>query len=580
MRSSSRLVSTSVPWLVVAVLLPSSVVRAQGAPLPVSVDCDGMRVSRVDIRPGRPIFDGGTMSRWRHLARAIGLHHSTTREGVIAAFVALHAGETCSEVRRAESERVLRAQPFLANASVKTLPDGPGQVSVLVETVDEASVILNARFRGITPEAFALGNSNIAGEALLVQGRVERGYNYRTALGGRVTDYATFGRPYVSTIEGDRQTIGYWLNTRMEHPFFTDLQRVAWHVGYATGQGYPGIIRPARDELTVGVRVDRWDASAVTRLFGTKTVVLLGAGFSGIRVRPDTAGTVITDTGTVIDTGITLRNRYRPFRASRLGVLGGVRRLTFQTVRGFDALTAPQDLASGIITGLFVAHGLAAFGETDFYLSGGAYGGKATEHTLLAATAQVEGRRAMGQPDWDSVIGSGRTAFYVGQGPGFLFILEDQYSLGVRPRLPMQLWLGDWNGGILGYHRSTVAGGRRNVARSELRWSGEALVRGADLGVATFGQVGTVWAGDAPYGVDATRATVGVSLLAAYPTRSKRLYRADIGFALHRGEQGGGRVEVRFTSEDRTQTSWREPEDVTRARTGATPAVLFALPAQ
>lgn len=579
MRSSSRAAVTSAvaPWLVVAVLLPGCVVHAQSAP--ASVQCDGMRVSRVDIRPARPIFEG-TMSRWRHLARTIGLHHATTREGVIAAFVALHAEEPCTEVRRAESERVLRAQPFLANASVTTLPDGPGQVSVLVETADEAPVILNARFRGIKPEAFSLGNGNLAGEALLVEGRVERGYNYRTGIGGRVTDYATFGRPYVSTIEGERQTIGYWFNTRMEHPFFTDLQRLAWHLGYATGQGYPGIIRPARDELTLGVKVDRWDASTITRLFGTKTVALLGVGFSGIRVRPDTAGTVLTDTGAARDTGITLRNRYAPFRAGRLGVLGGVRRLTFQTVRGFDALTAPQDVASGVVGGLFVAHGLAVFGETDFFLSGGTYAGRATEHTLLAGVAQVEGRRVVGQSDWDSVIGSGRAAFYMGQGPGFLFILEDQYSSGVRPRLPMQLWLGDRSGGILGYHRSTLAGAQRNVARSELRWSGEALVRGADVGVATFGQVGTVWAGDAPYGVNATRATIGFSLLAAYPTRSKRLYRADIGVALRRGEQGGGRVEVRFTSEDRTQTSWRESEDVTRSRTGTTPAALFASPTQ
>jgi hypothetical protein len=533
-----------------------------------------MRVSRIEITSGRPLFEG-TMGRWRNVARAIGLHHTTTHERVIAAFVALHVGDECTDLRRTESERVLRAQPFLASASVKTVPDGPGQVAVLVETRDEAPLLLNARFHGIRPEAFSLGNGNIGGEALLAEARMERGYNYRTAVGGRLTDYATFGRPYVGTIEGERQTIGYWFDSRLEHPFFTDLQRVAWHLELGTGHGYPGIIRPARDALALGVREDRWDASTVTRLFGTKTVLLVGAGFSGLRIVPDTIGTVITDTGAVIDTGTVLHNRYTPFRAGRLGVLGGVRRLAYRTVRGFDALTAQQDVAGGLAGGVFVGHGLSALGETDFFLSGAAYGGKATEHTLLAAMTAVEGRRPVGQRAWDSIIGSGRAAYYMGGGPGFMFTTDDEYSLGVRPRLPMQLWLGDWRGGIIGYHNSTIAGARRNVVRTELRWSGASLVRGADVGFAALGQLGTMWAGDAPYGVNATRTSIGFSVLAAYPTGSKRLYRADIGFPLRRGQAGGGGIEVRFTSEDRTQTFWREPDDVQRSRTGSAPSALF-----
>jgi hypothetical protein len=544
-----------------------------GSP-PVSVSCDGMRVSRIDITSGRPVF-GGTMSRWRHFARAIGLHHTTTRDGVIAAFVALHVGEPCTELRRAESERVLRAQPFLASASVKTVADGPGQVAVLVDTRDEAPVLVNARFHGIRPEAFSLGNGNIGGEGLLAEVRMERGYNYRTGIGGRVTDYATFGRPYVATVEGERQTIGYWLDSRLEHPFFTELQRLAWHLEYGTGHGYFGIVRPARDAITLGVRQDRWDASTITRLFGTTTVLLLGVGFSGVHIVPDTAGTVIADTGATADTGRTLLNRYRPLRAGRLAVLGGVRRLTYKTVRGFDALTAEQDVANGVAGGVFVGHGLAALGEADFFLSGAAYAGKATEHTLLAAMTIVEGRRPLGRRDWDGIVGSSRAAFYAGGGPGFMLLADDQYSLGVRPKLPMQLWLGDWRGGVIGYHSSTIAGERRNVSHAELRWTGQALVRNADVGFATFTQVGTVWAGNSPYGVTATRAAIGLSVMAAYPTGSKRLYRADVGFPVLRGRPGGGGIEVRFTSEDRTQTFWREPDDVQRSRTGSTPWGLF-----
>jgi hemolysin activation/secretion protein len=129
-------------------------------------------------------------------------------------------------------------------------------------------------------------------------------------------------------------------------------------------------------------------------------------------------------------------------------------------------------------------------------------------------------------------------------------------------------------GGILGYHATALAGARRNVMRGEFRWSRPALIKGADLGIAPFAELGTIWEGDAPYGVTATRSTLGFSILAAYPTRSKRLYRADVGFPHTRGNGAG--IEVRFSSQDRATDFWNEPEDVSRARTGAVPVSLFA----
>jgi hypothetical protein len=159
-----------------------------------------------------------------------------------------------------------------------------------------------------------------------------------------------------------------------------------------------------------------------------------------------------------------------------------------------------------------------------------------------------------------------------------MFTLEDQYSGGSKSLLPLQLALGDRQGGILGYHNSALAGARRNVAISELRWSAAAVVHGADAGLAAFSQVGSLWAGDAPYGSTATRTSVGFSVLAAYPTGSKRTYRVDVGFPLTRGSTSGSGIEVRFTSVDRTQIFWREPDDVSRARTGTVPTSLFAFP--
>lgn len=558
------------------VLCAGASARAQETAAPAPA-CDGLRVSRIDIQPGRPPFTGQA-SRWRTAARAVGLHHATTRDGVVAAFLALEVGQPCTEVRRAETERVLRAQPFLADASVRAVPDGAGGVGVTVQTVDEIPVLVNARFRGIAPRAFSLGNENVGGLGLLAEASIERGYAYRTGYGVRLVEYATFGRPWVASIDADRQNIGHRLDLAFEHPFYTDLQKLGWHLGYLSSNEYPSIRRPARDPLALGVRQNRWEGSTISRVFGTSTVGLIGIAASGVQLTPQPRGIVVSDTGLATDTGTTLLNRYARFKSGRLGVLGGIRRVRFRTVRGFDGLTAQQDLPNGAFAGLQVAKGLPSLGESDLFLSGVAYAGGGGAHVYYATLAQVEGRRATGGNRWDSVIGSGRSAIYMGRGPGWLLVAEDQYTGGTHSLLPLQLALGDRQGGILGYHESALAGAQRNVLRTEARWSGAALVRKADVGFAAFSQVGTIWAGDAPYGQNATRTTVGISVLAAYPTGSKRLYRADVGIPLTRRGEGGGKIEVRFTSEDRTQIFWREPDDVSRARTGAVPTSLFAFP--
>ena len=66
--------------------------------------------------------------------------------------------------------------------------------------------------------------------------------------------------------------------------------------------------------------------------------------------------------------------------------------------------------------------------------------------------------------------------------------------------------------------------------------------------------------------------------MGAYPSRSKRLYRADFGFPLTRAGEGGGKFEVRFSSEDRTGIFWREPDDIARARTAPVASTLFVTP--
>jgi hypothetical protein len=67
-----------------------------------------------------------------------------------------------------------------------------------------------------------------------------------------------------------------------------------------------------------------------------------------------------------------------------------------------------------------------------------------------------------------------------------------------------------------------------------------------------------------------------VSVLAAYPAGSKRLLRLDV--AVPTSRDGNRRLELRATASNLAGRFWKEPDDVTRARTGPVPSTLFEWP--
>jgi hypothetical protein len=96
-----------------------------------TISCDGKVVSAIAITPRDPSFIS-VPRRLRRLARSVGLLHTTTKAEVIGRFLLLEVGQRCTERQRAESERILRLQPFLADATVRAVPDSAGGVRVEV----------------------------------------------------------------------------------------------------------------------------------------------------------------------------------------------------------------------------------------------------------------------------------------------------------------------------------------------------------------------------------------------------------------------------------------------------------------
>lgn len=565
--------------MLAALLLPPRTALAQDD-LRMRVACRGQTISDIAIRREGP-FVGDISKRWRWLGERLEALHTTTREDIVRRFLFFEIGEPCTELRRTESERVLRAQPFIADATVTAYDDGTGGVWLDVVTTDELSIILTASGRGASPRPTVLkvGDGNIGGGALSARVEWRDGAFYRDTYGGKITDYQFLGRPYQLTAAGARRRLGGDWNLEAKHPFFTDLQRVAWRVNAGGIHDYLTFVREAADLPSLSVRRDYVDVGGILRIGVPGRLSLFGASVSQEEEITDTMPVIISDSGLVSDTSAALLGRYQRYRTARINALWGVRNIRFRRVAAFDALTAPQDVRVGFQLGTLFGRGLSVLGakDDDIFVSMDMYAGGGTGRSFLALQVQGEGRENYDAGHWDGVLGSGRLAWYAKPALRHTFELSSEWSAGWRQRVPFQLSLSDPEGGVRGYSSARYGGAQRIVVRAEERMTLGRVRNLAVLGLAGFVDGGRIWAGDAPFGVDTEiKYGAGVGLLAAVPPRSRRLWRVDVAVPL--SPTTGKRWELRVSSGDNTRVFWREPRDVRRSRELSVPSSIFSWP--
>ncbi len=551
---------------------------AQRAPVPVA--CRGQRIDAMRIVSQAPSVAGvRNVPVISEVARTV---HVTTQPNVIDRFLLLHPGDRCDERRRAESERVLRAQPFIADATILVLSDDRGGVELEVRTIDEVAAIFSATMKASGPlvTGLRLGDANAAGEGIYVMGNWWHDYALRDGYAFNVTDYQFLGNPLQATASAARNPLGGEYHLDVQLPFLTDLQRMAWRVQDGESDDYVRFV-----DGTGGVHADRLahryaDIGGLARIGAPGRLALLGFSVSHSEETPGAIPIGISDAGATAEPGSLLAGRYPTHSVSRINALVGYRNLKYVRAVGFDALSNVQDVPIGIQVGALVGKSAPVLGSSarDMLVGGDLYAGHATPNTALRLQMIGEIRRELATGTWDGLLGSGRLADYQRLGGSQMLTTSLEWSGGWRVQVPFRVSLAGTDGGVRGMAEGLEQGGRRAIARVEDRWIVPTRLGGtADIGFAVFADAGRLWAGDVPWGTTSpVRYSGGVSILAAVPSHSARMWRLDIAVPNVPGR--GFRLALRLSHDDGANVFWREPADVAMARDRSVPASLFNWP--
>ena len=537
--------------------------------------CDGEIISVVTAAPGEPVVVERSAGWARPFLRAA-LAGKPTRSSAVIPFVLVRQGQKCTELLLTESERVLRAQPYLADARAVVVPDTNGTVSVQFTTTDDIRPIVGLGVKGSEPTRFKIGSGNFAGYGMAAAVQWQQGFAFRDGYSLRFTDYHTFGQPYLLDTQLERAPLGEITTVSLSKPLYSQIQRIAWSASVARVDRYQTLLR-GRNVNPLSLAVDRrsWAANALYRLGGGgRYGVFAGLGANGDRVAPKDSGVIITDTGFVADPDTTLGPRYGTQNRNFVSAIIGARMLSFFKAQGFDALEGAQDVARGMQVGGIVGKGVGP-SDVDWYVGSQMYAGAGTPKSFVGMQLGIESGRMDG--DWSDMVAEGRLAWYSRPSKRRTRIASFEYSGAWKTSVPFQLRLGTDHVGLRGYDDSRTAGGRRAVARLEERLIFPGFKKYAGFGGAAFIDAGKMWAGDVPFGQTVNpRVGAGVGLIVAIPRSSRQNLRMDVAAPLV-GDDGSS-WGVTFTITSGRPRFYRPASDLARARSAAQTPVVFGWP--
>ena len=551
-----------------------------GAQEVATVPCRGQRIDSIHVDAQAPTVVG--LRRVPVVGSVVRGTHVVTRAHVVQGFLLLRVGDACNELRRTESERVLRAQPFIADATVDVVANRRGGVNLEVKTIDEASLILSTAIANTAPNVRSVrfGSGNLAGVGVHTSVAWQHQAAFNDRLQFRLSDFQFGGRPYVFNVNSRKDPFGRDDNVELTLPFRTDVQRSAWRVLVGESRNHAGFSERDSGRLALGFGREYAEVGGIVRIGPPGKLSLFGLSLTNERTFTDSGAVVVTDLGFRPDTAAEFAGRFGESHTARINALLGVRGLQFRRVRGYDALRGTQDIPIGLQFGTLIGRSIPAFGSNakDLFVASDLYMGFGSPRRIYRIQVQGEGQRARGTREWSGLVGSARMSRYSKPADWRTRMLIVEWSGTEAVMHPHALSLVEPGGGIRGHRDLPHVGGRRGVARlGEQFYAGSPFDFG-DLGFGWFADAGQLWKGDIPYGARTdVFGSVGGSILLAVPRRSTRMWRLEFAAPVQR-EMGLRHWEVRLTHSDLTSFFWREPGDVDAARARAVPASVYNWP--
>ncbi|MFA6435261.1 MAG: hypothetical protein WCW52_11255 [Elusimicrobiales bacterium] len=466
------------------------------APRPALRLPEGLIISSITVE-SRNVFQTEIPAEDKLAYRAANRIHSTTRDAVILRELLFEVGDRYNAALAAETERNLRALPFIRRAEIDAKVNKNGMVEILVRTYDAWTLELVANYKragGATSVKAGLAEGNIMGQGKSGSavysndwgaGSGDFTYGERQFLHYKRLHYSMAAR----AAPGSRS-----LSLAVDRPFYASIARTA--MGATVSYSATPVGGLSRRVAEAGINYGISMAPSTERTRRVK--------FGLLAHRAGSSGPV-------------------PDRERSLTIQLGMdwEELDFLTVRRIQKFTHDEDynLGLGIFPALAWAPAIRALGarQTPLLPSIKVRKGFTWGEQLLLLNSGYSSTYLKGHNG--NIIAGFEAAYFL---RGFRYqtlACHTSADLGWRLDPAAPLVLGEFNG-LRGYGVGQFTGSRRFLLNLEDRvYVWDELLRLMDVGLVFFYDSGYVWPASSPVRLTDLKNSIGVGLRVA-PSRS------------------------------------------------------------
>jgi hypothetical protein len=545
--------------LVMATLLACSApVHGQDAIVPDSIDgevCSNGIITAIDV-DSRSVYNPES-TRIAPLAwtyRLLNLLHVNTNQAFIRRELLFQEGDCFDPFLLTQSYRLIDQYGFMVVEDITNYDDGAGGHRVSVVTRDEWSTKIDigpAYDDALYIERLQVTEENFLGNGVFAEFTHYARRETRTQSFGLRTP-RFFGRSDAGIAAGSTRS-GRFVDQYLRYPFLGETTRISLRQGFNSRTDFFAYGTDGAEAFTqvlLPVRREQAELSGAYRFGRPGASVILGASLTRDVVTyplPIEVTSGDYDVRELLDPDSVppeLVNQLREFSATRVAVHLGTRRIRDTEYVGLDALRERILMGLGVYAGVTVGRSLPllvagrAPRENDWYTRGHVSITEPIGASILHGGATIEARHIAA--GWRDVLAEAEFVAYGRAGwlPWQTLFFRASTASSWDTTLPYQLSLGGREG-VRSLPEDRFTGGQmlRFVAedRVVLPWPTDT----ADLGLTFFGDLGRVWAGEAPYGVDSGwHAALGVGLRIGLPNGTRNVWRTDLAFPVHGGGSG------------------------------------------